>query len=232
MGLDGVEIIMAVEDAFDIQIEDAAAAKMVTPRLLIDYVLGKITTTTATVCLTQRAFNLLRKSLVQKCGLKRAQITPDARLSQLIGKVHRREWLDKITAELAIKKPPALVRPKWLTIVLFVAAVLAGVWAVALALPSLTTLAFLIFAVVAIGIGVIGAKLTQSQCTEFPTELQTVGTLARWVMTHKPDLANTNIPKWTPDQVEARVREIIVEQLGCKPDFSLDASFVKDLGLS
>jgi acyl carrier protein len=35
MGPDGVEIAMAVEDAFDIQIEDAEAAKLLTPRLLI-----------------------------------------------------------------------------------------------------------------------------------------------------------------------------------------------------
>ena len=51
-------------------------------------------------------------------------------------------------------------------------------------------------------------------------------------MTHKADLATATVPAWTHDQIVARVREIVVDVLGCKPDFSEDANFVKDLGLS
>jgi hypothetical protein len=36
---------------------------------------------------------------------------------------------------------------------------------------------------------------------------------------------------WTREQITARVRELIVDQLGVKPDFSDDANFVKDLGV-
>jgi hypothetical protein len=78
----------------------------------------------------------------------------------------------------------------------------------------------------------VAASVTKPFCKEFPQGLQTVGDLARWVMTHKADLATATAPGWTREQITIRVREIIVEQLGCKPDFSEDANFVKDLGLS
>ena len=231
MGLDGVELVMAVEDAFDIQIDDAQAATLVTPRLLIDYVLGKVATATTTVCLTHRSFNLLRKSLLHQGVWKRSEIRPTTKLAVLVPKNCRRKFLLKVSAELRIKKSPALVRPKWLTAVLFAAAVLCGFWVAALAFPFLTTLAILVFTFAAFGIGAIGASLTNPLRSEFPAELETIGDLARWLMTHMGDLADATRPAWTREQITTRVREIIVEQLGVKPDFSDDAHFVKDLGL-
>jgi acyl carrier protein len=38
MGLDSVELVMAVEEAFGIAIPDADAAKMITPEMMITYV--------------------------------------------------------------------------------------------------------------------------------------------------------------------------------------------------
>ncbi len=40
MGLDTVEFVMAVEDAFQLKIPDAKAQKMLTPRQVVDYVLA------------------------------------------------------------------------------------------------------------------------------------------------------------------------------------------------
>ena len=90
MGMDGVEIVMAVEETFDIHIEDAEAEKLLTPRQLIDLVQSKVAVATASVCLTQRAFNLLRKSLLRHGGWKRSEIRPARRLSELINCNQRR----------------------------------------------------------------------------------------------------------------------------------------------
>ena len=54
MGLDGVEMVMAVEEAFDIRIEASEAEKLLTPRLLIDFVQSKVSGATASVCLDSR----------------------------------------------------------------------------------------------------------------------------------------------------------------------------------
>ena len=57
MGLDGVEIVMKVEEAFGITIDDAEAGKITTPGQLIELVLSKVGRTVDEACLTQRAFH-------------------------------------------------------------------------------------------------------------------------------------------------------------------------------
>jgi acyl carrier protein len=49
-------------------------------------------------------------------------------------------------------------------------------------------------------------------------------------MAHKPDLAGLVRGRWTREQVAARVREIVIEQLDCASSYREDASFVQDLG--
>jgi acyl carrier protein len=232
MGLDGVELVMAVEDAFSISINDADAAKLLTLRLLTDYVLSKVTTTTATVCLTQRAFNLLRRSLLRHGGWKRSEITPDTSLPVLLPKKLRREIIQKVIADLEIKRPPEYVLAEWVNVLLLVGPALAG-GTVAYGTGHATHSAGIwIFIGVALATAGIAVRLTRPLRTEFPRNLQTVGDLARWVMTHKSDLADATPTGWTREQITARVRELIVDQLGVKPGFSDDANFVKDLGLS
>lgn len=41
MGLDAVELVMAIEEEFGIDISDAEAEKLLTPRLLIDFIWAK-----------------------------------------------------------------------------------------------------------------------------------------------------------------------------------------------
>lgn len=231
MGLDGVEMVMAVEEAFDIRIEASEAEKLLTPRLLIDLVQSKVSGATASVCLTQRAFNVLRKSLLRHGGWKRSEIAPATVLATLIPRERRRALMENLTAELGIKKPPELVRARWLNIALLVGSLLAGLFAALATGHGLESVAIWIFIGVAILTAGVASRLTKPLSKEFPSNLQTVGDLARWVMTHKPDLAQATVPGWTHDQIVARVREIIVDVLGCKPDFSEDANFVEDLGL-
>ena len=232
MGLDGVEIVMAVEEAFDISIEDADAEKLLTPRQLIDLVQSKVAGATASVCLTQRAFNLLRKSLRRHGGWKRSEITPARRLSELINRNQRRLLLENVCGDLSIKKPPKLVLANWLNITLLAGALLTGMLAAIATRQIFSSVAIWIFILVAMFTAGAALRLTKPLCKEFPANLQTVGDLARWAMTHKADLATATVPAWTHDQIVARVREIVVDVLGCKPDFSEDANFVKDLGLS
>lgn len=232
MGLDAVEIVMSVEDAFDIHIEDAEAANLITPRLLIDCVQGKVAGATFNACLTQRAFNLLRKSLLRHGEWKRRDIAPAASLPNLMPKQQRRALLEQITMELGIKKPPGLVRPGWLEIGMVVISLMLGSLVGLPMVVRFGSLGIWIFIGVAILTAGICNRLTKPLRTEFPKELKTIGGLARWVMTHKSDLADAKPTGWTREQIAARVREIIVEQLGVKPDFSEDANFVKDLGLN
>ena len=231
MGLDGVELVMAVEDAFSISIDDADAAQLLTPRLLTDYVLSKVTTTTATVCLTQRAFNLLRRSLLRHGGWKRSEIAPDTSLPGLLPKNLRRDVIQKIITDLGIKRPPEFVLANWVNIMLLVVPTLIAAAVTFATGQALHSIGVWIFIGVALATAGVAVRLTRPLRTEFPKSLQTIGDFARWVMVNKPDLAQTNTPGWTREQITIRVHDIIVEQLGIKPDFSEDANFVKDLGM-
>lgn len=73
--------------------------------------------------------------------------------------------------------------------------------------------------------------VTKGCCTEFPKGTTTVGELARWIMSHKADLANVTTQGWTREQVAMRVREIVIDVLCCEANYREDARFVEDLGL-
>ena len=56
MGLDGVELIMAFEAGFAVEIPDTAASRMTTPRDVIVYLEQTLPIGEETRCLSQRAF--------------------------------------------------------------------------------------------------------------------------------------------------------------------------------
>jgi acyl carrier protein len=221
---------MEVEESFDVRIEDTEAEKILTPRQLIDLVMSKVETTTTDVCLTHRSFNLLRGFFLRRSHLQRRQIKPDTSLHETILRVERRQLLQQLATDLAIPTPVGLVRPEWLKAMLFFIAVAAGLAAFACSTwygPA----AFPIAALALLATALTGVAVTSSWRTEFPKELRTMGQLARWVMTHKSDLANERSSRWTRHQIAARVREIVIKQLRCESSYREDAHFIKELGL-
>jgi acyl carrier protein len=224
MGLDAVEIVMEVEEAFGISLEDAEAEKIHTPRELIDAVLGKVAHADGSACLTQRAFHLVRRSLMNRLGLKRAQITPAVRLADLAPKPTRPDLLAQLAADLTTGPLPALQRPdRLLQLLALVSIGLGALAGIALHQSALA---------VAACAQTCAWFATAPLCLEFPPIIATAGDLARWVTAHKTDLANSIPGGWTREQVAAGVREIVIEQLGCEKTYREDASFIKDLGLS
>jgi hypothetical protein len=235
VGLDAVEIVMEVEEVFDIRLEDAEVQKISTPRDMIEVVMGKVTQADAEACLTQRAFNLLRAALLLQLPLKRRDITPQARMADLVPRTHRKILLECLRAELETLSMPNLVRPKWLVDLLVVCCI-----ALSIALAVLIfrhglwehrgALFFTAFAA-AVMMGFLARAATRACCVEFPPQAATVGDLSRWIVAHKTDLAPSTPGKWTRESVAARIRDITVEQLGCAETYREGASFVQDLGL-
>ena len=236
MGLDAVEIVMEVEAAFDIELEDDEAMKVETPGGLIDCVVKKVGRREATACLTQRSFNLLRAALLRELPLKRKDVFPAASLATLIPEPDRLRVLERLASALGTGPFPALVRPRWLVRVLIGAAVAMGI-GLAVVLRKLVpgmspgsaiTGGFLAMPVV----GFIAQRATRRWAIKFPPTTATVGDLARFVMAHKRDLGAAGSPGWTREQVAARVREIVIEHLNCADIYREDASFIQDLGMS
>ena len=235
MGLDAVEIVMEVEDAFDTRLEDAEVTKISTPRDLIDMVMSKVAQADATGCLTQRAFNLLRAALLRQLPLKRRDIAPRARLTDLVPRTGRKILLECLAAELGTRSLPRLVRPKWLANLLLVCCIALAVSVAVLlfrhGLGEHRGALFITALLTAVGTGFLAEAATRACRVHFQPQVATVADLSRWVMAHKPDLAGSAPGKWTREQVAARVRHIVIEQLNCALTYREDASFVQDLGM-
>lgn len=94
MGLDGVEIIMEIEDTFNIQIQDEEAQFCLTPKSLIDLVISKVNMEAGDeTCLTQKAFHLCRKSYFELSNIPRIKFRPQTLLNEIIPKTNRSEFL-------------------------------------------------------------------------------------------------------------------------------------------
>ena len=232
MGMDAVLIVMAVEDAFDICLEDAEAEKILTPRHLIEVVQAKVERVEPSVCRSQRAFNFLRRYMIEHRALPRTRISPKTKLSALIPAGQRQLFLQRLATDIgAGSPPPQLVRPAWLKRWLAVLCLGVGTY-VAFTFGADQENAFVLLMFAVGGSACVGLAVTKPFRTDFPTHLVSVGDLALWVRRHKADIANCSQKAWTRDQIASRVREIVIEVLGCKSDFREDARFVEDLGLS
>ncbi len=84
MGLDTVEIVMAVEQTFGISIPNRDAEKMLTPAHLISYVQQAVSSKPIQQpCLTQRAFHRVRASLCEVTEFPRREIRLETRIDHL-----------------------------------------------------------------------------------------------------------------------------------------------------
>ena len=234
---------MKVEDAFDIAIADAEAEKSVTPVQLIELIMGKVGRTDRAACLTQRAFHRLRASLMNRLGRKRNQIRPDTPLAELFPPPGRKQRLRQIFDDLAVNKSLEFVRPTWLSRVMLTG-ILGGAIVTAAFLrihpgsspyfalnflAASPVLGGILFAVL---FGWISSMLTQGMRYEFKPSMTTMAGLSRWIVANAPNLVQAPPGQWSREQVAEKVREIVIDQLGCEKNYREDAHFVKDLGLS
>ncbi len=224
MGLDGVELVVEVEDEFDIKIEDEAAASMQTIGDLARYVTWQMRSKWPRVsCPTTKCFYEVRGLLLDKLRVKRRDVRPSTRLIDLIPCRLRR----RIVRSLSKRSlwVPELQRSRvavWLGLVFALAVgvsvgVLSGLFAGVLfgIISGLIT-------VYAIGIAIYWITIPIAVC--FPTGYETVG-----------DLVRRATPNYdAQDEIDAsvldRVRRIVAEQMRVPIEkLAPQTSFVKDL---
>jgi acyl carrier protein len=286
--LDSVELLMAVEEEFGIELDDAAVTKIETFRELVTVVaaqrpflakwrrklsraieaqlgvslnreaLVKASTPLALTevvgaelkvqpgaepsCQKQRAFYLLRNAMMQILHLPRRSITPGTSLSTLIPwRVVRSVW-PQLRDAVAARNWPPLVRPRWISWLIFSLPLLGGV-VVAFGLPPLadwvsrhggfasTALYFasemrLFFVIpLVIFFWVLLVRVSKRLCWAFPRGIRTVGDLVPFVITSAQ-------MTWTREQLDQKVWDIVVTQLGLPAErYQAGGRFVEEFGL-
>lgn len=231
MGLDAVEIVMATEEAFGIEITDEEAEKTLTVGDLETIVLRKLELASDAICRTQRAFHLLRKKAIQELGFARRSFRPEAELESIFPITNRRDLWKRYGVimqvegwhSLGLSKP---VLTAW--IATFPLAMLAAFIAV-LNNPRSSSG----WIILGCGIAVFAAAgiALNPLRTNFPQEIRTIRDLAYSVASHNPKLVEQT--GFSKGDVFPMLRTIISEQLGVdKEKVQREARFVQDLGLS
>ncbi|QOV87771.1 acyl carrier protein [Humisphaera borealis] len=109
MGMDTIELVMEIEDAFGISIPDEHAEKLCTIGQTAVYVIERLrqmspvpeasTPAAPPFCATSRAFYRLRRELRSRYGVPRRLVMPSSRIGDLVRKRSDRErWNDVATA--------------------------------------------------------------------------------------------------------------------------------------
>ena len=86
MGLDGIAIVMATEQTFSVDIPDADAERMRTPRHLLHYVAARMALAPESSCLSQRMFYRVRQGFRTQVAALAHEISLDTPLTAILRK--------------------------------------------------------------------------------------------------------------------------------------------------
>jgi hypothetical protein len=114
MGLDTVELVMAFEDEFEIQIPDQAASQMITVDDTVRYIVSGLMQREVPggVCQTARSFYRLRRELTNRFTIPSAAVRPDAAIGQLVPeRAQRCEW-SKVADSAGLRREPNVLFKK------------------------------------------------------------------------------------------------------------------------
>jgi hypothetical protein len=226
MGMDGVEIVMAVEERFGVTIPDSEAELARTPGMLVDLVMAKMSTSGIDACRTQRAFHLTRRFLVKRNGIARDAIRLGNEIRQIIVREDERKFWGDLRLFLSAKRWPDLD---------FSSPTSKAILGLALGMFVVGTfLSWGRFGSEGILIGILAAIVTVFFISRgfggfrryIPARIVTIRDLAMVVG------GVIEEGSWNQNEVEFGVEKIVSEVLGLKPGvYRSDADFVKELGL-
>ena len=232
MGLDGVELVMEVEETFGFSIPDEDAAALHTVGKLYDYIMDHRFRGRREGCLTSVVFYKLRRALMLVLEIPRSGVRPPVPLATIISTHRRRFWAD-LQRTLGLRLPE-LVRPRWVTR----SATAVAVCLVAAAAVFLVAELGISAAVVPIWgtvclVSYVVYQTTKPLAVEFRPDFATIGGLTKAVLRKNYAAISDECDRASADEAWETLRAIIVEQLGVRAgDVTREASFVKDLGVN
>jgi acyl carrier protein len=103
MGLDSVEVILGIEEGFDIAIPDEAAAELNTVGRLYAFVLSRLYTDRPTQCMSSLIFYQARRALIDLSGAGRRSIRPSTRMEDLLPAKGRQEHWQNLSRAMGMR---------------------------------------------------------------------------------------------------------------------------------
>ncbi len=217
MGLDAVELIMAVEEEFDILFDDKRLWECYTVGQLTDYTYELLQPEQSEKCRSLVTFNAIRKILVEDFQVDRDKVQLDKKITQLLPRdkvIFFYEKLEKVIDRVLIEKCfPVKFQ------LLIIALVILMIWAFA-------------------SISLSAAIITNIFLLSFCLVILLYENKRRVVCRYKTiaEICNSRASSWrkpkiTKEEIFEKIKEITIDQLGVRPEaVTWDARFVKDLG--
>jgi len=87
-----IELVLTIEEEFDIYISDTIIEKMLTPRDYVDYIIEERTKQIEAGYTSQKGFYKLRKIFIKELGLQRKNIRPSTKLNILLNPNLKQSW--------------------------------------------------------------------------------------------------------------------------------------------
>jgi len=118
MGLDTVELVMDIEEAFDISILDNRASQMLTVGDVYEFILEstKDATLSSKRCITAAVFYELRRHS-RSIGFSVTEFRPRSKIDSVIPLIGRRSCWNALASKMDVRFP-RLARPSWLSLLI------------------------------------------------------------------------------------------------------------------
>ncbi len=232
MGLDVIELIMEIEDEFNIEISDEEACQAVTVDKLHQCVLDKIEVSADQRCSTQGAFYLLRKALKENLDIDEKIIKPKTNTELLFPESERRVLWSKMSANVPYKYPELNYPANFFIFVLIIALMTGGICSYFVSQcfrqNNNICLSF-IFPCIWIPLAIIFCKLMYKNLLSFkliiPYGCDTLGGMSKNILYYNGDYFGSLNKK----EIWDKLTYIISEQLGVdQNDIKPESNFVED----
>ena len=240
MGLDSVELVLRMEDEFNITISDEEAAETRSVGDVYNLILSKLDVSPS--CLSSKAFYRTRRTLVECLNVPRRSIRPTTILEPLLPERTRRQQWQQISKHLGLSIPNLRVPDSKRQAIYnrsFIAAIVISITLGGLAMHwHLSILQALFLSMLAcfpvvMGISNLVLKLNPSLANNLPAD--TAGELARVVLSlnHRSFATIDDTQKMSSDYVWEKIVDIFCDQLQVSRDEVVpNAKIVDDLGVS
>jgi acyl carrier protein len=218
MGLDTVELVIAIEDEFGIHIDNEDAASLTTPGEVTDFVLTRVRMLPEDNYLVKRGFYEIRKILINEFSIEKKNIKPSTKIVDLLGDDLKSNW-QSLHAALRVDHFPILEPSR-------------QVYYFFILVPPLivTSSVFLIFGnivasiVLFLFLMLLGENTSTVYGSVVPKKYNLVSDLIPFVSTSSDKV-------WSRQEILNKIIEITSEQLGVPVvDIKESSKFVQDLG--
>lgn len=231
MGLDGVEIVMAAEDSFGVDLPDDEVSKVKTVGDFYDLVTTKLQDRASSICLTSNAFYRTRRAIMDAIGVDRRDIRPSTHVLDLLaGRGVVTTWRQ---VERSIRlRIPKLAHPNLVTLAIVAVSILLTAYTLSIVSTWIGQWVYLGSLFLWVGFVLALYSISAPLANQLPAPAYSVGDLARDVLALNHRQIADDIGSWNADEAWETICRLVVNQTGvARENITRDATFVEDLGI-